>query len=448
MPRTKSSTWFIETLDQHSNRKTVGGDEFTVIFMAYKNMDDKSTIPRSKYETPTATALVQDQRDGTYTLDWVRSPYGLKRPSKETHTNHRNEGVIYVYLHYTCDMGRLTLPLKKDWRKGGGLLNSMYYQSNVTAPPMRQFQRPPFIDLSQFTKVICLGDSVLRNMCGAKKKIGATTFKKKNIKVADNVGQFLCNTSHLEAAFDLLDRSFGMELNATTNTAKDKIAILVGHYAWDAHANLEPPGHFFSRSLARSARIVQRLREKHPNVTILWKGPHAIHLTMLDWKACMGKTACRERVRYMSDSIGKYVHQQQKQIMHDLKVPYLDMYEASEVAGSAWNLDGDAVHYRSWFNMLMIDLFYPRHLQFKSSVPWIKNMQLTANSPHDPKNKNISLIPVIPAPGSEATEPAGEVGPSNASANPGDSDRPPQAPTEGRLLGLPTLQNLATRWPV
>ncbi|KAL3909899.1 MAG: hypothetical protein SGARI_002375 [Bacillariaceae sp.] len=74
--------WMLQTVGEDGVDKQVGGDEFTVVYMANEEMTDKNQVPRLVSEQPTAVALIDDQEDGTYRLDFYRTPYGVENPGK------------------------------------------------------------------------------------------------------------------------------------------------------------------------------------------------------------------------------------------------------------------------------------------------------------------------------------------------------------------------------
>jgi hypothetical protein len=61
----------------------------------------------------------------------------------------------------------------------------------------------------------------------------------------------------------------------------------------------------------------------------------------------------------MSKSRSKYLHELQKQVMKELNVPVLDLYEATYLSASKL-YPSDGRHYRPELNRLMLGWFYPK----------------------------------------------------------------------------------------
>jgi hypothetical protein len=47
--------------------------------------------------------------------------------------------------------------------------------------------------------------------------------------------------------------------------------------------------------------------------------------------------------------------------MEELNVPFLDVWNATYVAGY-WHMNNDVLHYRKWLNMRLLDYFYPESM--------------------------------------------------------------------------------------
>jgi hypothetical protein len=189
--------------------------------------------------------------------------------------------------------------------------------------------------------------------------------------------------------FPLLEKMHGKDLRNTTTTATTtnnnvSIAIILGSAAWEMSANLGPyPGHFFNHSLAMYQDLVMGVRERYPNVSIFWKSPQAVHLTALD-DFCYSdeNIACVNRVRYISNSIARYLHEEQKRIMYKLKVPILDVFDATYLAES-WHMGGDCQHYRHWLNIRLLDYFHSASVKLvsmKRRLQYIMESSSTSSS--------------------------------------------------------------------
>jgi hypothetical protein len=59
----------------------------------------------------------------------------------------------------------------------------------------------------------------------------------------------------------------------------------------------------------------------------------------------------------MSSSLVHAFYTKQKKLMQELKLDFLDFYEATYVS-AAWTMHGDGRHYRQWLNKKLIDFSY------------------------------------------------------------------------------------------
>ena len=82
-------------------------------------------------------------------------------------------------------------------------------------------------------------------------------------------------------------------------------------------------------------------------------------MTVLSENCENEKKQCRDRIRYMSTSTAEYLYKEQKRIMHELNIPFYDVWEATFTA-EEWRLHArDALHYRHWFNTYLLSSLYP-----------------------------------------------------------------------------------------
>jgi hypothetical protein len=68
-----------------------------------------------------------------------------------------------------------------------------------------------------------------------------------------------------------------------------------------------------------------------------------------------------KRVKYMSSSRMKELHELQSALMKELVVPVMDIYEASYLSAD-WMRPGDGRHYRPELNFEMLGWFYQEPL--------------------------------------------------------------------------------------
>lgn len=343
----QSSAWIVEALDEDGNRKTVGGDEFYITFL-----HSNAPLPPSG---PTAIAIPIDYGDGTYLLDFVEPSLGggAKFPIHDM----SNNGTLRVDFVYTCSIGRMTRPSKDKWAEGGYLRQKSYTVENMTAPHVRAFPEPESgVDLSKFEKVICFGDSMIGNMCG---KFGDNwIFRQKKVENIANAGSRVRGDLLYNETFPLLEEWHGKDLRKNDTS----VALLIGSAAWELSSNEGPfPGHYFNSSVQMYHDLIIGIRERYPNVTIFWKSPSAVHMTEVIERCYEVNSLCLERVRYISNGIAKYLYDEQKRIMEELNVPFLDVWNATYVAGY-WHMNNDVLHYRKWLNMRLLDYFYPESM--------------------------------------------------------------------------------------
>jgi hypothetical protein len=328
----QSSAWIVEALDEDGNRKTVGGDEFYITFLH----SNAPPPPADKRFRPTAIAIPVDYGDGTYLLDFVEPSLGGGKefPIHEM----SNNGTLRVDFVYTCSIGRMTRPSKDKWAEGGYLRQKSYTVENMTAPHVRAFPEPGSgVDLSKFEKVICFGDSLIGNMCG---KFGDKfIFRQKKVENLANAGSKVRGDLLYNETFPLLEEWHGKDLRKNDTS----VALLLGSAAWELSSNEGPfPGHFFTGSVQMYHDLIIGIRERYPNVSIFWKSPSAVHMTEVIERCYEENSPCLERVRYISNGIAKYLYDEQKRIMEELNVPFLDVWNATYVAGY-WHMSDDVL---------------------------------------------------------------------------------------------------------
>jgi len=173
--------WLLQSLDIYGRPKTMGGDEMYVMY--HHRIQSQSS--------PTAVAYSLDQGDGTYRLEFHTTPFsgrkninwlsmmgrkgskllreGRFEPKGTSETSKQyniDGGFITMFMTYTCGLGELHHPAKKEWRSGGAIMTR--YTTHVPYPPqMRAFQPPNSdqkIDLDKYHKVILFGDSNMKGL--------------------------------------------------------------------------------------------------------------------------------------------------------------------------------------------------------------------------------------------------------------------------------------------
>jgi hypothetical protein len=94
-------------------------------------------------------------------------------------------------------------------------------------------------------------------------------------------------------------------------------------------------------------------------VTLFWKAPSAAHPHRVSLEECYARPTCESRVRYLSNSRIDYLYRQQIRLMMDeLRVPVLDVYEASYLSADR-SMPGDGRHFDLEYNKMVLSWFYP-----------------------------------------------------------------------------------------
>jgi hypothetical protein len=111
--------------------------------------------------------------------------------------------------------------------------------------------------------------------------------------------------------------------------------------------------------LVACRRMVENIRERFPKITLIWRSPTAMHIHAVKlWK--LEDRAVAERVRYLSNSRVERLYLQQKALMEQLNVTFLDLYEATYLLAD-YTKSGDALHYTPEANARMLSWLYPNY---------------------------------------------------------------------------------------
>eukprot|EP00429_Kryptoperidinium_foliaceum_P000311 CAMPEP_0176022840 /NCGR_PEP_ID=MMETSP0120_2-20121206/11129_1 /TAXON_ID=160619 /ORGANISM="Kryptoperidinium foliaceum, Strain CCMP 1326" /LENGTH=377 /DNA_ID=CAMNT_0017355991 /DNA_START=172 /DNA_END=1307 /DNA_ORIENTATION=- len=281
------------------------------------------------------------------------------------------EGHVYVYdakghtlphVKYTCGMGALGRPFKEDWKTNGAVLQTLP-RNGIPQPYIRPFVAPTQPDLSQHQVVLCFGDSMIENFCG--KFWNKHRFRHENVQMKHKIGSELSMETYKEEFLDKIEELYGSEILKSSNLTERQgqvATILTGSAVWDL---LEPHHERdvwdWKEHLEACRLYIETLRQRYPRATIYWKLPTAIHVHKLN-DECFHKSriyeACRIRNKYMSNSLMYHLYALQKDLMQELQVPILDLYQASSLS-ACWLMPGDGRHYRQYFNELMSNYYYP-----------------------------------------------------------------------------------------
>ena len=281
-------------------------------------------------------------------------------------------GLLTIHMEYTCGIGRIVRPTKDLWKTGGYLYQDFARLpfpniTTVQPPPMRQYTFPeessyPTIDLSQYDRILPFGDSVMEMFTGMRE--GRLEFFHPNIGKAgggDHGPIFRPET--IDNVMQQIDTKHGKQLRSAIDTNKtEHTALLLGSAAWEIASNTGTlPGYHFEPYLQMYKHLVEKVRQRYPNMPIFWKSPQPTHLTIMNPDNCILNTknkACNDRIKYISNPTSYHLHREQKRLMTELDVPYLDIWEACYLSPH-YHFGSDFQHYTEAMNMLLLDQFYP-----------------------------------------------------------------------------------------
>ena len=137
---------------------------------------------------------------------------------------------------------------------------------------------------------------------------------------------------------------------------KPKLAIVIGSGVWDILAdNAAESGENFESHLAAAKEFVLALQQFHPDKKLYWKSMTAMHIHEVtkndDWEHI-------KRVYYMSNARARQLYQLQKDLMGELNVTVLDIFD-SFYYGAHMTKEGDGRHFQPGFNDMVLGWFYP-----------------------------------------------------------------------------------------
>lgn len=330
-----TSGWRIETLSLDGQSKTVGGDE---LFVYYTDQNHTRT---------TAIAFVTDNEDGSYRLDFNKT---ASIPSDNEAESLTGKGTLTIVLSYSCGMGLIAPPRKRDWNTGG-FIHIQYHLVGVTAPILHDFVPPnsltKSINFAQYGKILVHGDSTMAHFQ----------------RFPENMQMWIGNNR-----YPLFDQNVRRVMNdirdhmSWMNRTWDKVAFLFGSSAWDINADLDGLfGEHFESEIRNCQAVIEAFRQEFPNIEVYWRSGLAMH-PHLSTRNTERKWHLDHRNKYMSIGRVKRLYDLQKSLMKSLSVPFLDMYPASYLAmdchSTSSRVPGDAVHYNPSCNKMMTGWFY------------------------------------------------------------------------------------------
>lgn len=325
---------------------------------------------------------------------------------------------LTVYFEYTNGIGSLPPPTKDEWENGGythtvyhhhflaPLCDSvvdgnLYHGHHVLAerPRIRTFHLPTMtmsstlesfhcgdnvIDLGQFDQVFAFGDSTFCQLVRQRPNKNGKYYFRPNLCVGEKVRVGL-NSSTTDILLSQLDDELGRYLSSCgphivdeddivttavtdpiTKTKKKKkvIALIVGSCLWDIlDVESTGQGSDYADHAQACQHYITSIRQRYPTVQVIWKLPMAVHIHWVDLQRVVDHDRATatlfgiNRIKYMSQSRSKFLYMLQKQVMIDLNVPFLDLYEATYLSVD-WLYPSDGRHYRPDLNRLMLNWFY------------------------------------------------------------------------------------------
>lgn len=350
----RAKGWNLVSLDCHGQEKTIGGDEYYVAYTA------ASTLQRKDVHPYTAVAQVEDCQDGTYRLEFSATPTCTLPQSASMEQG----GRLTIYFQYSCGIGAMPSPTKREWTNGA-YTHRCHYVDLEQGPPIRPFAPPSeSIDLSRFDLVVAFGDSTMEQLVRQRPNKKGKYFFRNNLSYGEKVA-FSLNTQTVPKFLELLEQGSGRHLRDEDERFPRR-AVLLGSCLWDVLDSKDELQGAAYQDHQEAIRIyINAVRQRYPDVTILWKSPTAVHIHVVDLERLvvskMGEAALFgiERLRYMSASRSKHIYQIQKRILQEEGIPFLDIYQATYLSAD-WLFPSDGRHYRPDLNRLMLSWFYPK----------------------------------------------------------------------------------------
>jgi hypothetical protein len=335
----KSPFWELQALDGQGKEKKIGGDEFYITYT------DSSVTDQSH---PTAVARLTDLENGKYQMDFVTSAMNPIVDPKKLN----GHGTLNIYFQFTCGIGRMPPPTKNNWPDGGNSVARHVHQGGVQLPPLRIFQAPKAtVDFSKY-RLVFVGDSLMQHF------VAPIGFEIPNIYRGLNSATYY---DFLDVVLHTVDGALRTD---HANKSSKPIALILGSAVWDLlehSADVDQP--HFENHIAACRRLVTDLqRIYHPSaVTVVWKSPTGMHIHIPAMQVKQGKglpdAFLTTRIRYMSESRSRLLYILQKELMQELRIPFLDVYEATYISAD-YTLHGDGRHYRKELNKLTTNFFF------------------------------------------------------------------------------------------
>jgi len=369
-----SKPWKLYSIDADGKRKHHGGDEFLLRYEEYTpRREDDSFDDKAEDIELQAVAIPTDHGDGSYSLGFVSTPMHPKIPAQ---CSDQVERVLSIHFEYTNGIGFMPPPTKAAWSNGGYTHRSYSLRDCPHRPPITPFRRPNStadIDLGIYEKVFAFGDSAMDQFVRQRPNKKDKYYFQPRIRVGEKL-RLPLNSETVEEVLSLLEEDFGSDLVQTAESSdpdRKGVALIVGSCLWDVLGSEDTlQGSDYADHAEACRTYLQGIRERYPHVTVFWKSPSAVHVHVVDLDRVIqhDKEAASlfgtNRLRHMSASRSKHLYTLQKEIMKELDVPVLDVYEATYLS-SDMLYPSDGRHYRPDLNRIMLSWFYPNRTKMQ-----------------------------------------------------------------------------------
>jgi len=275
-------------------------------------------------------------------------------------TNLLGRGRLTIHYEYTCGIGMMPQPTKQHWKNSGAVLET-FHRNEVPLPPMTIFEKPIVDDLSHWPLVVFFGDSTMLQMIKdgkAMEEAGTedNIFLKNNIFFHANI-----RTEFRMDRLDMLRRKFQAMHRKQMLKYEFDVAIVVGSAIWDVLIPENIQGSYFEDHLAACRDFVTDLKKRYFGRKIYWKSPSALQMHRVKCnEANYEFQECINSTRYLSNSRVRFLHEKQKELMKELNVTYLDLFD-SYYLSAHYTAEGDGRHFRQELNEEILDWFYPKN---------------------------------------------------------------------------------------
>lgn len=339
--------------------KPMGGDE---MYIEWVSADDSTDM---------GVAHITDNQNGTYSLKFIRPPllqynYTKHHQPNDNDRSTKSYGRLTIYFDYTCDIGRMFAPKKNKFRRAGEIHLSLH-QNNIPKPYIHDFIPPNsgdinhdvegndnIIDLSKYHTVIAFGDSLMLQLV-RRYKLGG--FWSPNVFYEENINQCLSNSDDTKMAIEKFQQWHSPQIIDAATRHNESVAVILGSAVWDAMRGCVRSDFIDHRQAIR--QFITKLRTLYPHIHFYWKSPSAIQLhRRSSLEELMDNQVWLQRSRYISDGVPRRIYTEQKVLMKELQVPFLDLFDAYYLS-APWTLPGDARHYEDDISFILLSYYWP-----------------------------------------------------------------------------------------